>query len=66
MKIMIFLHGTAIMHKNGFGKTPEERSQQIEENETSVNQYEDYIPVDDAVSKLIKLQQQGAEKSYLS
>ncbi len=63
---MVFLHGTAIMHKSGLGKTPEERGKQVEENEESVRQYEDYIPVDNADEKLRMWQQQGAEIIYLS
>lgn len=66
MKIMVFLHGTAIMHKNGLGKTPDERGKQVEENEESVHQYEYYVPVDNADRKLRMWVQQGAEIVYLS
>lgn len=66
MKIMVFLHGTAIMHKSGLGKTPAERGKQVEENETSVHQYDTYVPVGDANKKLKKWQEQGAEIVYLS
>lgn len=66
MKIMVFLHGTAIMHEGGLGKTPEERGKQVEENEESVSRYENYVPVDRADEKLRKWQQQGAEIIYLS
>jgi len=66
MKIMVFLHGTVIMHRGGLGKSPNERGEQVEENEESVHRYEDYVPVDNAIKKLRKWQQQGAEIIYLS
>lgn len=63
---MVFLHGTAIMHKGGLGKTPEERGKQVEEKEKSVHLYENYVPVDNADEKLRKWVQQGVEIVYLS
>ena len=63
---MVFLHGTAIMHKAGLGKTPAERGKQVEENEASVHQYDTYVPVGDANNKLKKWKEQGAEIVYLS
>lgn len=63
---MVFLHGTAIMHKGGLGKTPAERGQQVEQNEPSVSQFEEYVPVDKADEKLRLWAQQGAEIIYLS
>jgi len=66
MKILVFLHGTIIMHKGGLGKTPEERSKQIEEEEESVYQYEEYVPVDNADKKIWKWVEQGAEIVYLT
>lgn len=66
MRIMVFLHGTAIMHRGGLGKTPEERGKQVEENEESVHRYEDYVPVGNANKKIKKWVEQGAETIYLS
>lgn len=66
MKIMVFLHGTAIMHKSGLGKTPDERGKQVEENEESVHRYDDYVPVGNADRKLRMWVQQEAEIVYLS
>ena len=63
---MVFLHGTIIMHRSGLGKTAEERSGQVEENEASVHQYENYVPVGKAVEKLNQWAGQGAELAYLS
>jgi len=35
MKILVFLHETLIMHKNGVGKTREERVEQSKQREKS-------------------------------
>ena len=66
VKIMIFLHGTAIMHKNARDRTREERVQQVLDGEGSVNDFETYIPVGNAVQKLQMWKKQGAEIVYLS
>jgi hypothetical protein len=66
MKIMVFLHGTAIMHSSGAGKTREERVRQFFDNDASLHDYASYVPVDDAVAKLQRWHQQGAEIVYLS
>jgi hypothetical protein len=66
MKILIFLHGTLIMHKGAENKTREERVKQVIEGEPSVHDYVSYIPVGDAVEKLKSWQSQGVEILYLS
>ena len=66
MKILIFLHGTLIMHKSAEGKTREERVKQVLNNEESVHDYASYIPVGNSVEKLKAWQKQGAEILYLS
>lgn len=66
MKILVFLHGTLIMHKNGHGKTREERVRQVLDKDLSVLDYVSYIPVGNAVEKLKSWQTQGAEILYLS
>lgn len=66
MKIMVFLHGTTIMHRNAVGCTREERVQQVREREESVREYAAYVPVDNAASKLRAWSEQGAEIVYLS
>lgn len=66
MKIMVFLHGTTIMHSSGVGKTPQERIKQVEENEASVHKYDEYVPVGNANEKIMKWCEQGAEIIYLS
>ncbi len=66
MKILIFLHGTTIMHKNAAKASREKRVKQVEESESSVHDYASYIPVEKAVEKLKGWQSQGAEIIYLS
>lgn len=66
MKILIFLHGTLIMHKSTEGKTHEERVKQVVDGDPSVHDYASYIPVGNAVEKLKFWQSQGAEILYLS
>ena len=66
MKILIFLHGTAIMHKNAVGRSREERVKQSAEREESGLDYTSYVPVGNAVQKLKQWEAQGAEIAYLS
>jgi len=66
MKILIFLHGTLIMHKSAESKTREERVKQVLSSDPSVHDYISYIPVGNAVEKLKSWQTQGAEILYLS
>jgi hypothetical protein len=66
MKIMVFLHGTVIMHTGAVGCTREERVRQVLDRDPSVYDYADYVPVDNAVNKLQTWRGQGAEIVYLS
>src|SRR3712207_1396417 len=66
MKIMVFLHGTVIMHKSALGKDREIRVQQVQRGEKSIYDYANYIPVGNVVEKLKKWQGQGATIMYLS
>jgi hypothetical protein len=66
MKIMVFLHGTSIMHKTALGKKRSERVSQVKEKDESVLEYEKYIPVGNVVSKLNSWIKQGADIVYLS
>lgn len=66
MKILVFLHGTAIMHAAGAGCSREERVRQVRQRDPSVRAYADYIPVGNAVKKLRAWTAQGAEILYLS
>ena len=66
MKILIFLHGTLIIHKSAENKTRGERVKQVMGGDPSVHDYASYIPVGNAVKKLKSWQSQGAEILYLS
>jgi hypothetical protein len=66
MKILVFLHGTTIMHKNATGLARQEIVKQVTESEESLHDYALYIPVGDAVKKLRQWKAQGAEICYLS
>jgi hypothetical protein len=63
---MVFLHGTAIMHRSGIGRTRQERVKQSLQGESSVREFAEYVPVGGAVEKLHRWQRQGAEIVYLS
>jgi len=66
MKIMVFLHGTATMHKNAAGLSREERVQQVIDGDASLHEFGSYIPVDHAVDKLRAWENRGASIVYLS
>jgi len=63
---MVFLHGTLIAHKNSAGKSRQEIIQQVVEQEESVRDFENYIPIGNAPRKLRSWVSQGAEICYLS
>ena len=66
VKILIFLHGTSIMHRNAKGLAREESIRQVMEGDESINDYASYIPVGNAVEKLHRWKGQGARICYLS
>ncbi len=66
MKIAVFLHGTAIMHRSALGCSREERVRQVQQKEPSVRDYASYVPVDQAVPKLRAWSEQGATIVYVS
>src|SRR5579864_5247557 len=66
MKILVFLHGTTIMHRGALGQSREERVRQVIAGEESVRDYEAYVPVGNAVEKLHRWRNQGAEIIFLS
>lgn len=66
MKILVFLHGTTIMHKNAIGYTREEIVKQVIAGDKSVRDQTSYVPVGKAVKKLQTWKKQGAEICYLS
>jgi hypothetical protein len=66
VKIMVFLHGTTIMHRSAIGLSRAERVQQVREGDESVSDFSSYIPVGRAPQKLRLWHDQGAEVVYLS
>jgi hypothetical protein len=66
MKIMVFLHGTTIMHRSALGRTRDERVRQVLGGDESVYDFASYVPVDNAVRKLQAWKEQGAEIAYMS
>ncbi|UCE97913.1 MAG: hypothetical protein JSV74_00830 [Dehalococcoidia bacterium] len=66
MKILVFLHGTTIMHKDAKGYKREDIVKQVLEDEESVIDFVSYIPIGNAVKKLESWKKKGAEIIYLS
>lgn len=66
MKILVFLHGTTIMHKGAAGRTREKRVSQVINQDKSIYDFASYVPVENSVGKLHAWRQQGAEIAFLS
>lgn len=66
MKMLVFLHGTTIMHASANGKTRQQRVQQVLDREPSVADFASYVPTEGSVSKLQNWAAQGARILYLS
>jgi hypothetical protein len=66
MKVMVFLHGTIIMHRSALGLNREERVRQVVNRQESIWEFDTYVPISLAVTKLKTWEKQGAEISYLS
>jgi hypothetical protein len=67
MRLLVFLHGTAIMHPGAVGRTREERVHQVRtRSDPALHDYGAYVPVESAVAKLRRWHEQGAEIAYLS
>lgn len=66
MKILVFLHGTTIMHTGAVGCSKDEIIDQVRKKEASVYDYTAYVPVGNTVKKLKKWKDQGVEILYLS
>ena len=66
MKILVFLHGTTIMHATALGKTRQQRVQQVLDREQGVADFASYVPTEGAISKLLSWAAQGAQIVYLS
>ena len=66
MKILVFLHGTTIMHRGAKGLARERIVRQVVEGDPSVHDYASYVPVGNAARKLREWKRQGAKLWYLS
>ncbi len=67
MRLVVFLHGTAIMHPGALGRSREARVAQVRAGtDPSLHDYAAYVPVGDAAAKLCCWQRQGAQIDYLS
>jgi hypothetical protein len=66
VKILVFLHGTTIMHEHAKGLARERIVQQLTEGDTSIHDYASYIPAGNAARKLQGWKRQGARICYLS
>src|SRR5574340_673652 len=66
MKILVFLHGTTLMHATAIGKTRIQRVQQVLDREPGVADFAAYVPTEGALSKLQSWAAQGARILYLS
>ncbi|MFX1306745.1 MAG: hypothetical protein ACFFDG_07985 [Promethearchaeota archaeon] len=67
MRILVFLHGTCIMHKTALGLSRGQIVQQIiKDADESISDFASYIPIGNVVKKLTSWYNQGAEILYLS
>jgi hypothetical protein len=66
MKIMVFLHGTVLMHRNAAGRSREARVAQVIHGDESIYDFAGYIPIGQAPAKLRAWSQGGAQIVYLS
>jgi hypothetical protein len=66
VKIIAFLHGTTIMHRDAIGRSRAQRVRQVREREESVCDFSSYVPVGNSPLKLSRWHAQGAEIVYLS
>jgi hypothetical protein len=66
MKILVFLHGTAIMHQAANSVAREERVRQVRERDPSVQDFGSYVPTPGAVEKIAEWHRRGATVEYFS
>ena len=66
MRLLVFLHGTVLMHPGAIGVTRAERVAQVRAGHPTVGDFAAYVPVDGAVAKLQRWQATGAQIDYLS
>jgi hypothetical protein len=66
VKVMVFLHGTSLMHRSAIGVPRLGRVRQVTGEDPAVRDYASYVPTDGAVAKVTAWQRRGAEVCYLS
>jgi hypothetical protein len=67
LRLLVFLHGTALMHPGAVGRTRQQRVAQVHAAaDPTLHAYDAYVPVGNVVAKLRHWQQQGAQIDYLS
>jgi hypothetical protein len=66
MKVMVFLHGTAIRHAAAAGFPRAERVRQSSRRDPSVTDFAGYVPTEAAAEKVRAWQRYGADICYLS
>lgn len=67
VRIVVFLHGTVLMHADAVGRARTERvAQSRDRMHPGLYDFAAYVPVDGAVAKLWRWAEEGAELSYLS
>ncbi len=66
IKILIFTEGTIIYHHSAVGCKRDDIIRQVRNNEKSVRNYSDYIPIGNAVSKIKNWSDQYAEIIYMT
>ncbi len=63
---MIFTEGTILVHSGAIGYSRKEIIDQVKNKEASVKEYRSYMPIKNAVPKIKKWFDQGAEIVYLT
>jgi hypothetical protein len=66
MEILVFLHGTSIMHAAAERVSREERVRQVRDGDPTVNDFKAYVPTPGAVGKIAEWCRRGATVEYLS
>jgi hypothetical protein len=66
VRVLVFLHGTAIMHASAAGRPRAERVRQSSQRGPSVTDFASYVPTEAAVAKARAWQRGGADVCYLS
>jgi hypothetical protein len=66
MRLLVFLHGTVLMHGGAVDVTRAERVAQVRAQHPTVGEYAAYVPVGDAVAKLRRWEDAGAVVDYLN